>query len=728
MALTSDTKTIQYDFKNIPDEMKQCPHWIVWRAEPNKDNPNKLDKIPYQINGRKAATNNKNHRSTFQEAEQAFSTGKFNGIGFVFSEDDPYIGLDIDNEDLDNLSVKAMSLSALSYTEKSPSGKGLHIIFKGKFPDNANHRKGNFEIYGKGRFFTFTGNVVTDRPILNNQPILNAVVERHFGFKEMPTEEIVDIKPSKIPNAKLWTKMLNSKKGDVIKDLYSGDISTYNNDHSAADQALCNHLAFYTQKNYQQMDSMFRESGLMREKWDQKRGPNTYGHITITKAIEDCNSVYNPERTGSFSLLINDELLGPKVDWRTKLEYGVTKNGDQYLLKNERNIELILENCIADKLAYNEFLQTEVVKSDLAWRKTKPQDEWKDSDISQLLHWFGAKWDISGKDKILNAFVHVVQKRSFHPIKDYLEGTKWDGELRIPYLFHNFLGVDDNPFNREIAIRWFVGAIKRIYQPGCKHDWGIVLVGEKDIGKSWIIQKIAACDSFGELTDFDAKNGGEQLRGKWILEIPELSAKKKSNNEEMKAFMSRQSDDYRAAYARKTESRPRQCVFIGTTNKFEFITDETGDRRNIPLVCHKNHRKMDISNDLNEEFISQLWAEAKVYFVQGKESHLDKQLAEELEIINEIHTLTDPLQDEVLAYVESIHESGRNYLCIREIWDHVVTDDPKKKPTRKDSERIISMLTVLEYERLDKKQRCGEYGVRDSYRRKATSLATKATD
>ncbi|WP_219350321.1 virulence-associated E family protein, partial [Campylobacter sp. 1] len=284
------------------------------------------------------------------------------------------------------------------------------------------------------------------------------------------------------------------------------------------------------------------------------------------------------------------------------------------------------------------------MKRDLPWRKAEAQDEWKDSDISQLLHWLEVNWNLSGKDKILNAFVHVIRKRTFHPIKDYLEGTKWDGELRVPYLFHNFLGIQDTSFNREISIRWFVGAIRRIYEPGCKHDWGIILAGDKGIGKSWLIQKITPCNAFGELTDFDAKDGGEQLRGKWILEIPELSAKKKSNNEEMKAFMSRQSDDYRAAYARKTETRPRQSVFVGTTNKMEFITDETGDRRNVPLVCEKDSIKMDIASDLTAEYIAQLWAEAKVYFDGGRESYLDKQLAEELDKVNEIHRLTDPLQ------------------------------------------------------------------------------------
>lgn len=402
-------------------------------------------------------------------------------------------------------------------------------------------------------------------------------------------------------------------------------------------------------------------------------------------------------------------------NWIDKLEYGITKQGEKHLLKNGRNIELILENCIGDKIAYNVFADEETVLADLPWRRIEDQDEWKNADFAELSHWFDVKWNLKNEKQINNAFVHVLHKRSFHPIKDYLESTKWDGELRIPYFFHNFLGVENNSFNREIAVRFFTGAVRRVYQPGCKHDWSVVLVGGQGLMKSWLIEKIAVCDTFGELTSFDAKDGGEQLRGKWILEIPELAAKKKSNNEEMKAFMSRRSDDYRAAYARKTEKRPRQAVLVGTSNDMEFITDETGDRRNVPLLCQKEHITMDISKDLTPEFLLQLWAEAKVYFDQGKESYLDKQLESELSEMQTRHKKTDPLQDEVLEYAARIEEKGRAHLCVREIWDHVVADDPKKKPTRKDSDRIIAMLTSLGYKRTAKKKWCGEYESRDAY-------------
>lgn len=404
--------------------------------------------------------------------------------------------------------------------------------------------------------------------------------------------------------------------------------------------------------------------------------------------------------------------------WQEKLEYGISKQGEEFLLKNGRNIELILENCIGDKIGYNEFADEETVLADLPWRRVPTPDEWKNADFAELSHWFDVKWNIKNEKQINNAFVHILRKRPFHPIKDHIEGTKWDGELRIPFIFSKFLGVENTAFSREIAIRFFTGAVKRVYQPGCKHDWSIVLVGGQGLMKSWLIEKIAVCDTFGELTSFDAKDGGEQLRGKWILEIPELAAKKRSNNEEMKAFMSRRSDDYRAAYARKTERRPRQAVLIGTSNDMEFITDETGDRRNVPLVCQKEYIELDIAADLTPEYIAQLWAEAKVYFDEGKESYLDKQLEAELSEMQTRHKKTDPLQDEVLEYAERIEEDGRYYLCVREIWDKVVADDPKKKPTRKDSERIVNMLTSLGYIRSDKKQRCGDYGPRDCYFKK----------
>lgn len=710
----------KYNFENMPSEMKLLNRWVCWKAVDRNGN---ITKSPFQPNGFPAASNDENTWSSFETVVSAYEQGnEFDGIGFFLGAG--IIGIDIDKclDSNGNPNETALDVikSVDSFKEISVSGTGIHFFVKGEKPKNIEFMKKNskfdIELYDSVRFFAVTGNTEDAKPLKDDQKGLETVLYKYFiKNKSKKVSYIPQRRDSNMSNSELWNKMFSSKNGQVIKALYDGQL--INGDHSSSDIALCNHLAFWTNKDASQMDSMFRESALIRDKWDRKTGDSTYGKITINKAISDTATVladFQPHNEPK-----------KEFDWKSKLEYGVTKNGDRHLLKNARNCELILENCLADKLAYDEFSLTEVVKKNLPWRKTVIHDEWKDADISQLLHWFDAKWDMSGKDKILNAFVHVIHKRSFHPIKDYLESAVWDGEIRVPYLFHNFLGAENTDFNHEISIRWFIGAIKRIYEPGCKHDWGIVLVGPKDIGKSWIIRKISPYSSFGELTDFDAKRGGEQLRGKWILEIPELSAKKKSNNEEMKAFMSRQSDDYRASYARKTETRPRQCVFIGTTNKMEFITDETGDRRNVPIICHKEKIKMDISTELSSDYIFQLWAEAKFYFDKGKESHLDKQLAEKLDEVNAIHMTSDPLQDEVLAYAEKIHESGRNHLCVREIWDNVITDDTKKKPTRKDSERIIVILTMLRYEKAPKKQRCGDYGPREAYIK--STLATKAT-
>ncbi|UTR05419.1 phage/plasmid primase, P4 family [Alkalihalobacillus sp. LMS6] len=290
---------MQYQFNNIPQELRDFPQWIVWRKETRKG---KTTKVPYKADGRHAKANDKQDWTSFDDAVKAYETGNFDGIGFMFSKDDPFVGVDLDHciEEGAYTDIARDIVDQLdSYTEFSPSGDGLHIILKGKLPlrGPATGKKNvelGIEIYRHGRYFTFTGNIVQSKPVNERTESLKVMFKKYLEPKEIekpsspPPQQRRNI--SDLSERDLWEKMFNSKRGQEIKSLFDG--SLINNDHSSSDLALCNYLAFWTDRDPNKMDSMFRDSGLMRDKWDRQANSDgtTYGQLTISNAASQCPS------------------------------------------------------------------------------------------------------------------------------------------------------------------------------------------------------------------------------------------------------------------------------------------------------------------------------------------------------------------------------------------------------------------------------------------------------
>lgn len=285
---------MKYNFNQIPTELKNTPQWILWRSEVREGKPTK---VPYQIDGTMARSNDKRTWSTFATIVKFFNQGGYDGIGFMFSKEDGYIGIDIDHCAEDGtLSDFAEEVTELinSYTEFSPSGEGIHIITKGKLPlrgpgtGKKNPTLG-LEVYRHGRYFTFTGNSLEGSIVQERTEELKTLFDQYLTKKkiEKPTQ-VSSSSPQEFNNlsdSQLWEKMFNSKNGKNIQELFEGHL--INGDHSSTDMALCNHLAFWTDKDAAKMDSMFRESKLYREKWDKQHSSDgkTYGEMTIETAI-----------------------------------------------------------------------------------------------------------------------------------------------------------------------------------------------------------------------------------------------------------------------------------------------------------------------------------------------------------------------------------------------------------------------------------------------------------
>lgn len=304
---------------DFPSELKSVEQWVCWRyAERGNGKSAKMPINP--TTGTPADVTDPdswhhhymalNHHEYGTIAEyRKYIESPTDGLGFVFTADDPYVGIDLDNC-ADMLGIEKWAWNIIeqigSYAEYSPSRKGVHIITKGTLP-NGNVRRGNVEMYECDRFFTVTGRqvpftpseVVSDNGAIEN--LYNAFIaidsdddraEQQIitGGGQEPTEPTA----GELPDEELLDKAKHARNGEKFTRLWNGDTSGYPS-QSEADQALCNQLAFWTAHNRNQMDRLFRRSELMREKWDEQRGDRTYGELTIDAALRIVTNDYTPD-------------------------------------------------------------------------------------------------------------------------------------------------------------------------------------------------------------------------------------------------------------------------------------------------------------------------------------------------------------------------------------------------------------------------------------------------
>jgi putative DNA primase/helicase len=253
------------------------------------------------MTGRKAQSNNPATWCDYQTAKSYAARGDIDGLGFMFDKASGIFGIDVDNcvDESGQFTPVAQEIihTMQSYTEMSPSGKGVHILAKGTLPPSG-RRKANVEMYDSGRFFTVTGQHVPGTPLtIENRTNEVAVIHYKYIASPQAQPESGGSYPQNgggSSDTELITKITKSKQGPEFARLWSGDTSRYGGDVSAADLAICNILAFWTGRDAGRMDNFFRQSGLYRTKWDEQHFADgrTYGQATIAKAIADCRTVY----------------------------------------------------------------------------------------------------------------------------------------------------------------------------------------------------------------------------------------------------------------------------------------------------------------------------------------------------------------------------------------------------------------------------------------------------
>ncbi|WP_346962336.1 virulence-associated E family protein [Clostridium sp.] len=444
-----------------------------------------------------------------------------------------------------------------------------------------------------------------------------------------------------------------------------------------------------------------------KKPYDDKRGKDLHNNkevITIDKKVQE-------------------NLSEEASHWMQYLE--VDKLG-QYKSTIE-NISLILEHDenLKGKIALNEFSHRTVIKGSLPWHKLlnkKEGDQWKDSDDSALRHYIEKVYRITSPMKINDGLLIVEEKNKFHPIRDYFNSLVWDGVKRVDKLFIDYLGASDNNYTRMVTRKALVAGVARIFNPGVKFDYMLVLVGKQGVGKSHILSLLGQnwySDSFNTV---QGKEAYEQLQDAWIIEMAELTAAKKAETEAVKHFISKREDIYRVAYGKRVTKFPRQCIFFGTTNEMDFLKDKTGNRRFWPVMVEKNRVKKDLWREDIKAEIHQIWAEAVELWKMGEGLFLELELEKQAVKIQEQHTERSSMEGLIHEYLEmpipenwdgldvaarrryiygdtfineELPTKKRDKVCAMEIWVELLQGDPKHmKPMN--SREINDVLRVLE--------------------------------
>ena len=351
------------------------------------------------------------------------------------------------------------------------------------------------------------------------------------------------------------------------------------------------------------------------------------------------------------------------TDWMQDLQMDEKR---KHFLPSPYNFGLIVRNDpnLRDKVRRDAFRGRDCVCNDLPWRQASEADPfWGNSDDNGLIDYISKTYQLTGKQALLDAADLAMSQRTFHPVREWLEGLQWDGVERLDTMLMDYLGAEDNPLTRAMTRKHFTAAVARVMRPGCKYDYILTLIGPQGIGKSTLV-KIMGGDWFDDsLTSIEGKEGMEQIRGKWLIEFGELTNYKKSTSEAYKAFISKQEDSYRPAYGRKVEVYPRQCVFFATTNEPNFLKGDTGNRRFWTVECGQDIITRDVWEELPEER-DQIWAEAVHRFREGERLYLPRELEKVAQQRQEEHN--EVTADERTGIIEAFIRKD-----IPENWDQL---------------------------------------------------------
>ena len=386
-----------------------------------------------------------------------------------------------------------------------------------------------------------------------------------------------------------------------------------------------------------------------------------------------------------------DSTINEKEDVRSQLK--TDEKGRVY--QSNENCQLILriDTLFKNAIRFNELSSMIDICKDLGWKRESPN--FCDTDLDNIITYMETHYGISAEKKIERAVRIIAKENSYHPLRDKLLNLKWDGISRISNALHHFLGADKSILVAESLKVFMLGAVSRIFNPGCKFELMLCLVGGQGAGKSTFLRFLAMNDLYftDDIKKLDDKVF-EHIRGHWIIEIPEMIAILNAKMvEETKSFVSRQYDNYRTPFDKYAVDHPRQCVFAGTSNKTQFLPmDKSGNRRFLPIEVNSDNAECHILDDeeASRSYIEQLWAEIMTIYLSGKYSlTLTKELQKDLLSAQEKHCPEDPMETAIRNYLDEFHPE---YVCVKMLYQNAFNHSEEDTPAQWESNAISEIM------------------------------------
>ncbi len=743
-------------FLGLPDNpamlrLKALPQWLVWNYSLNKART-KWTKPPRSpFTGEQIAGNNAANLSDYATAAAYASSTPNYGIGFSLMPGD---GIRFD--DLDDVIDPATGAPIIdpatgeplfpwvaeiirlqeTYIEYSVSGGGLHILSDGKLPKAIKKDSAHVESYSSDRFLTFTG-----------RPVYGCPLE----IRPSPrTLELLQAQVARVEAEEAARKAAEAEEARKAAEGRSEGIAANFAAYAATlDRIPSKDQPFWRAVNQAAMDDLAAWVPSLFPNAVYQPGPRSY-RVTSAKLgrnLEEDLAIapngirdWGTERSYSPTFLVLEFGGAPNMKgaafWlcdrlgKSPADLGWSENTSRSAAKAERaeqieqkrapwlkgairsssgepianlaNTLLGLREApeLAEVFAYDMMLERTILAAPIPSSTGRPvlveePRPVRDTDVSALQEYLQhAGLPRIGKDVIHQAVDARAVERSFHPVREYLDALKWDGVQRLDTWLTTYAGVEDTPYARGIGGMFIVSTVARIFSPGCKVDYMLVLEGAQGDRKSMVCSVLADKWFSDALPDIETKDASQHLAGRWIIEVAEMHAMSKAENQLLKKFINRQVERYRPPYGRNDIDQPRQCVFIGTTNKYQYLRDETGGRRFWPVkVGRINIEQLTLDRD-------QLFAEAVRLYRTGFQFWPD----EEFE-----RTHIKPQQDaryEVDVWEENVsaYLVGRDRVLVSEIL-HVGIGLETQRTSRADQKRVTDVLEHIGWMRLKKDRR-----------------------
>ena len=383
----------------------------------------------------------------------------------------------------------------------------------------------------------------------------------------------------------------------------------------------------------------------------------------------------------------------------TDVKEMLTKHSNGEIQRTIQNCITILQNdhVLADAIRLNLLSERIDSVKPVGWpRSGKPLN---DTDMKYILRRM-EKYGISSEKKIESAIHIVANENRYHPIRDYLNSLKWDGTERIPHVLHHFLGAAEDEYTCEAMKIFLLGAIKRMFQPGCKFETMLCLVGGQGTGKSSFFRLLAVKDEWfsDDLRRLDDDNVYRKLQGHWIIEMSEMLATSSAKSiEEIRSFISRQKETYRTPYEAQPKDRLRQCVFGGSSNTLDFLPlDRAGNRRFLPIMICPEKAEVHIleDEDASRAYLLQVWAEAMTIYRSGHYSmKFSKSIQRQLVEVQKDFMPEDTEAGQIQGFLE--HYTG-SMVCSKQLFKEALGhtyDEPKRWQLHNINEIMNTVVT-----------------------------------